>query len=511
MEIKKRKFKVKWWPQPRQLRALQACGLSFPFDAVPYHKAVADVIGYGGAAGGGKTDTMLMIAIIAAKKYPKINIGYFRREFPQLEGPGGAIMRARELIGHFARYNEQKKRWTFPNGSILQFCHCKDPNDVYNYQSQQIDILLIDEVTQFTKEMVKYLITRNRSMTVNSETFAPFAFFGTNPGNIGHQYFKDEFVELGPAEQVNNFTNESGDIERHIFIPSKLDDNQILMKRDPKYEMKLGGTELNRLMLREGSWDVFAGQGFGELDRSVHLIDPFEVPEHWKVFGAFDWGYNHPYSFGVFAVSDDGVAYLVGHASGRLKEYPDVARHMVQACAPVGGFKRLSYVVAGHDLWARLEKDKGPTLAEKFAQLPKDYPDLPAIFFRKANIDRVQGSHHVRRFIAWKNQKRDEKGNPIHGEPRFYIFNNYQDVYNTLVRMIFDKDGPNPEDIKKVDADENGYGGDDDYDMVRYGLMSRPRPAVIAPKPLPATSVLGHIKKMEEQRALAQEYVGYNS
>lgn len=513
---------IDWWPQPRQLVCLKACGLSYPFDGTPYHPAIADIIGYGGAAGGGKTDTDLSVAISGATTYPGLNIGYFRRQFPQLEGPGGAIMRSREMIGHCAKYNEQKKRWTFPSrynnhgalvSSILQFCHCSTPADVYSYQSLQFDIIIIDEATQFEKDMIKYLLTRNRA-TVDYPTFKPFALLSTNPGNVGHTYFKDEFVELGPPEIVNIYINESKKPERHMFIPSKLTDNKILVDRDPGYADRLGSTEINRKVLLEGDWNVFAGQGFSELSRAVHLIDPFAIPPHWKVFGALDWGFNHPFSFGIFAVDDDGIVYLVGYVSDRLKQYFEVAKLMIKAAEPVGGLKRLAYIVGGHDLWAAAKKDGGPTLAQKFASLATDektkHMGLPNIHITKASIDRIQGSHQVRDFIAWKETQVDEQGNPKDGEPHFYIFSSFQRVYNTLARMIFDTDGPNPEDIKKVDADDNGEGGDDDYDMTRYGLMSRPRPNIQKPKTPPQNSVLALVKKAEQQRQLAREYVGYS-
>ena len=112
---------VDWLPQDRQLVLLKACGLSFPFTDIPFHQALADVIGYGGSAGGGKTDSMLMIALIASMAFPGINIGYFRRNFPQLEGPGGAMLRSRYLFEGLGRLAD--KRWTMNTKSIFQFCH----------------------------------------------------------------------------------------------------------------------------------------------------------------------------------------------------------------------------------------------------------------------------------------------------------------------------------------------------------------------------------------------------
>lgn len=507
---------IDWNPQPRQLTCIKACGLSLPFTGLSLSPAMADIIGYGGAAGGGKTDTNLAVAILAATLYPGINIGYFRREYPTLEGPGGAIMRSRELIGHFAKYNQQQKRWTIPTGqkdakgqditSVLQFCHCATASDVYNYQSQQFDILIIDEVTQFEKEMTKYLLTRNRS-TIDYPTFRPFALFSTNPGNVGHQYFKDEFVTLGPTEQVNIYINESGLEEKHMFIPSKLDDNQILVNRDPGYRRRVSSTELNRKILLEGDWDVFAGQAFSELSRDKHLINPIAIPEHWTRFAAYDYGFNHPFAFGVYVVDDDGNVYKVAKVTDRLKKPFEMAQAMVNCAKAVGGFAKLSYVVAGHDCWNR-GRDGGPSIAEIFYNLPRIYPTLglPKILLRKANIQRVQGAAQVREFLAWK-KKVLKDGVMVDGDPRFFMFKGCQSTYDTLARMIFDTEGE-PEDVKKVDADENGYGGDDEYDETRYALMSRPRAGQVA-KPTPPKNSIAAILREEERKKWAKDnFVG---
>ena len=117
---KKQRIEVQWWPQPRQLTFLRV-GLSHPFDGGEPGRPVADVIGYGGSAGGGKSDSLLLAGIIAGLTWPGINVGYFRREYPQLEGPGGAIMRSQEIMSGWAKWNGTQRRWTLPTGSILQF------------------------------------------------------------------------------------------------------------------------------------------------------------------------------------------------------------------------------------------------------------------------------------------------------------------------------------------------------------------------------------------------------
>ena len=60
---------IDWEPQPRQLVALSACGLDSPFTGESLKPAIADLFGSGGAAGGGKTDTLLAIGITGSLAY----------------------------------------------------------------------------------------------------------------------------------------------------------------------------------------------------------------------------------------------------------------------------------------------------------------------------------------------------------------------------------------------------------------------------------------------------------
>lgn len=480
---------IDWEPQPRQLVALKACGLDAPFTGAELRPAIADIFGYGGAAGGGKTDTLLSIGIVGALSYPTINIGYFRRKFPQLEGPGGAILRSQELISHVGEWKEQKHRWIFPTKSLMQFCHCQNPTDVYNYQSQQFDILLIDEATQFTEEMIDYLITRNRK-TIDDPRFIPFTIMATNPGNVGHVSFKDRFITIGTPEEVHEFKYPTGVMRKHYFIPSKLADNEILQKRDPTYKDRISTSEMTRKMLLEGEWDVYAGQAFGELRREVHILQPFEIQKHWKRFGAYDHGYNHPFSFGVYTVDEDGLVYKIAQAKDRLKRVDEIARMMEQVS---GGTEKLDYIVAGHDCWS-VQRDGGPTIAEQFRNLAKP------IYMRQANIDRIQGANQMRKYFAWKGTVVHPDGTVADGKPRFYFFANCYSSYDCISQMLFDDS--RPEDVFKVDADENGKGGDDEYDETRYALMSRPAPAILPAKKPDINSGEALLKEIQDRNSL---------
>jgi len=497
---------IDWEPQERQLVCLKAVGLSRPFienlELRPsgslgedFKKCIADIVGYGGAAGGGKTDTLCAIALVASIAYPGIQIAYFRRKFPSLEGLGGAINRSQEMIPNkLATYNKTSHTWSFKNGSIWKFCHCQNPGDELNYKSNQFDILLVDEGTEFLGEQLDFLITRNRGTLKNCpNTFRPFTVIATNPGDVGHTWYKDRFITIGKPETILNYYTETGEVETHYFVPSKLSDNQILELRDPAYRRKLSRTEQSRKVYLEGDWDSFKGQAFSELRRDIHVIKPFEIPEYWKKFGAYDHGFNHPFSFGIYAVDDDGVTYKVRLVTDRFKRVDEISRMMKESI----GTMKLDYIVAGHDCWAN--KDGNPTIAEQFR--------ANDIFLKQANIDRVQGVNQIRKYIAWKNTMLDDKGNMIDGKPMFYFFENCIESYNVIATMVFDDN--KPEDVKKVDADEQGKGGDDQYDETRYGLMSRPRPAIKLPPKINQNTGEALINEIQNIAKLNQQINGW--
>lgn len=192
-----------------------------------------------------------------------------------------------------------------------------------------------------------------------------------------------------------------------------------------------------------------------QIDRDKLMVEPSSIPRHWTFFGAFDWGFNHPFSFGLFANSEDGVVHLVDSVSDRLKVPIRIAAQVAALLERHGlSFTDLQYTVAGHDCWAE-SKARGeivPTIAESVL-LSHNWVLI------KASISRVAGLNNVREYLAAARFK-------VHETPG----NN--DVVLVLESRITDP--KHPEDVLKQDANQDGQGGDDHYDMTRYGLASRP-------------------------------------
>lgn len=234
-----------------------------------------------------------------------------------------------------------------------------------------------------------------------------------------------------------------------------------------------------------------AGRAFGELTPNIHIIDPFVLPPGTRYFAGYDHGYNHPFSFVLFAIVPDGTVYVRNRLTGRFKEPDEIAAEIKALCDPL---QTRIEIHAGLDLWSRGRKG-GPTIAEDFEANGLNYGE--GYYLIKAKVDRVQGVNEIRKYIRYKNKPNEQ--------PSLFFFRNCKGVFDVVSKMQFDE--KKPEDVMKIDADDKGHGGDDDYDAFRYGLMSRAYPDTKPDQDLPDDSaqkiLMDHIKKVEIGRGLA--------
>lgn len=509
------KINFKWKQQARQMTFLRACGLAYALEGGKSSPAVAKVIAYGGAAGGGKSDAMVMGAIIAACTYEGIAVGYFRRKFTQLEGAGGAIWRSTQLLGPLVeaglvKWNGGLYRWTFWNGSVIQFAHLQHEHDVQNYQSQQFDVICFDEATHFTRFQYRYMLSRNRSNTKNMPR--PFIMMGTNPGGVGHTWFKDEFVRCGEPETVHRVEVEPGKFEEHMFIPAKLSDNHALEERDPEYRQNLENQpEHIRRQLLEGDWDAVDGVAFPEFRRDVHIVQPFEIPSEWLRFRALDWGYAKPYSIGWYAIDYDGrlIKYRElygygGQADKGSKEDPaDVAKKIwelehVRDENGVWHHENIVDAVADDAIFGGKQdnsKDIAEQFADKFLELDKEHGTYTRLWRRvgKGPRSRISGRlevHHRLKIPV------DEEGKRTGEWPMLVFFPSCAHTVRTMPELL--NDDNNPEDI---DTDMEDHA----YDQVRYACMSRPM--TTKPPKKEETIIQKHKKHLIQKRTVNRQRI----
>jgi len=436
------------------------------------------VVFYGGARGGGKSHSLREIMLMRRFRFPNSNGAIFRKSFPELQANHiRPLFRSFPFLRQY--YVSTEKIITLPNGSTLRFCYCEGENDVEKYQGEEFHDLAIDEAGQWEETVFRTLHGSNRSADPNIKARC---FLTWNPGGIGHGWLKRIFVE-------KRFKPEERESDYH-FIQALVQDNKALIENDPDYIHRLNA-EPNQALRKAylyGDWDIAAGMFFTEIRRQVHLIKPFEIPHHWNRFGAYDFGFNHPGAFGWFATDEDGNVYLyremikpglrIDQWAKELNKYPDT--------------EKLYPIVAGHDCWAKkgvMNEQSPPTIAEEFQK--------HGIHLKRAVIHRIQGANQLRKYLAWE-------GKP-NNQPKFFIFDTCPVSFDCISRMIIDPD--RPEDVLKVDATEGDtMTGDDPYDMVRYGLMSRPYLSDSLPASHPIGSKEWTEKQVSDMEKAAEEY-----
>lgn len=416
-------------------------------------------IAFGGARGGGKSWSVRVKAVLLAFRYAGIKQMIMRRTYPELYANHIKPLLQMLLQGTY-KYNDSKKEVIFPNGSSILFRYCNNDKDLLNYQGTEVDILYIDEATQFTEEQYKILIACVRG--VNS--FPKRVYLTCNAGGIGHQWVKRLFITKSYKDGEKP--------EEYSFIQSLVTDNKALLKEQPEYISQL---EALPPKLREawlyGNWDIFEGQFFEDfIDRPdnyesrqwTHVIEPFDIPEGWKIYRAFDWGYNKPFACGWYAVDYDGVIYHILELYGCTATPNEGIKW-----TPPQVFAEIHRVESEHP-WLKGRKINGvadPSIWD--AETGESIADVAAkhqVYFVAGDNKRIAGWMQCHYRLAF-----DENGFPM-----FYVFKNCKHFIRTIPLLQYDEH--KPEDL---DTD----GEDHIADSWRYMLMSRPIQPRVAAKP----------------------------
>lgn len=415
-------------------------------------------VAYGGARGGGKSWFVRWKAPLMALNFAGIKILITRRTYRELLNNHIAPMLA--VLGKVARYNKTEHIFYFPNGSTITFGYCNNDGDLGQYQGAEYDVWFADEAGLFKEEWITKIDTCVRG----TNGFPKRTYYTLNPGGPSHGYFKRLFVDKRYTDEENP--------EDYVFIQAKLSDNKALMREQPEYERNLKKLppKLKKAWL-DGSWDVYQGQFFEDFinleehyqDRQyTHVIDPFEIPNGWKIYRSFDWGYNKPFSCGWWAVDYDGVVYRILELYGCTK----IPNEGVKWTPPMV-FAEIHRIEQEHRWLAgkRITGIADPAIWD--AETGESIADTAArhgVFFQPGDNKRIPGWMQLHYRLSFDEQ----------GYPMMYIFRNCQAFIRTIPLLQYDEHRP-----EDVDTD----GEDHVADETRYFLMSRPLKPIAEAKP----------------------------
>jgi predicted phage terminase large subunit-like protein len=255
----------------------------------------ADIVIYGGAAGGGKSWGLLLEPLRHVKTNPAFAAVFFRRNTTQIRNPGGLWDESRGLYPLTgARSFKAPLEWRWPFGGIVKFAHLEHESTVYDWQGAQIPLLCFDELTHFTKAQFFYMLSRNRSTCgvrpyirattnpdadswvrefiawwLDEESGLPIAersgvirWFLRNGDTIVWGASREDMIRDHGRPELPDDHPEQAQPKSVTFIAAKLEDNKILMQKDPGYRANLlAQSSVERARLLGGNWKVRPAAG----------------------------------------------------------------------------------------------------------------------------------------------------------------------------------------------------------------------------------------------------------
>jgi hypothetical protein len=475
------KKKLEQWedpPKPDTPKAPRTISDSLDFEAAPAEKEIVfapnpgpqteflsaserEVL-YGGAAGGGKTYSLIADPM-RYFSHPEFNGLILRKTTDELRE---IIWKTQELYPKAfkgAKWQEKKSQWVFPSGARLWLTYLERDEDVLRYQGQAFSYIAFDELTQHPTPFAwNYMRSRLRTTAPDLPIFLRAT---SNPGGPGHGWVRKMFVDPAPANIPFTATDiDTGEELRYPdthpdragkplfqrrFIPASLYDNPYLAN-DGAYEANLLSLpEMQRRQLLEGDWAVASGAAFTEFRTNTHVVDPFEIPDTWRKFRSADYGYSSHSAVHWYAI-DPSYNTLIVYRELYVSKH--TGRDLAKAVLEAENGEKLSYGVLDSSCWHQ-RGQLGPSIAE----------EMISQGCRWRPSDRSRGSR-----VAGKNRLHELlKVDEDTQMPGIVFFNTCRQIIADLPTI--------PSDPKGTDDIDPRYASDHAYDSIRYGIQSRPR------------------------------------
>lgn len=381
---------------------------------------------YGGAKGGGKSHILRWILIRQLIKWAKqghkrVRVGLFCEDYPTLSDRQGTKIETEfpKWLGTLSTSKTQGFAFVLHEkygGGILALRNLDDPS---KYASSEFAMVAVDELTKNPRTVFDQLRSIIRWPGIEDTKFIA----GTNPGEIGHEWVKLLFID-------RVFTKEDPEPDQVAFIKSLPTDNPHNAASYLEELQRL--PEKLRKAYWDGSWDVFEGQFFSEWDKEVHVVKPFEIPEHWiKVRSIDPSGRAGFTSAHWYALSPEGDMYVYReyyktgkdqdeHAKGIAKI--SVGEHYPYTCIDSAAFDKLGLPETTAEIYERYQVDGLVPAMKK----------------------RVMGWNTVHQYL--RHGKDQTTGEIV--KPKLKVFSNCIHMIRTIPLAIHDD--LNPQDVKSV-------------------------------------------------------------
>jgi hypothetical protein len=250
---------------------------------------------------------------------------------------------------------------------------------------------------------------------------------------------------------------------QRIFVPSSVFDNPELLKNDPMYISRLASMpEAERNALLYGDWNSYSGQVFTEFKddpehytdrRWTHVIQPFEIPEDWRIYRGFDWGYSKPFSVGWYAVDHHDIAYRIEEFYGCTQTPNEGVKYSPEKIAQsIREIESTNINLKGRQIIgiadpAIFDEQRGESIAQMM--------EREGVYFEPGDHTRLAGKMQCHYRLTFDDR----------GIPKFYVFNNCRHFIRTIPLLIYDEHKVEDIDTKLEDHI---------YDEWRYVMMENP-------------------------------------
>jgi phage terminase large subunit len=349
----------------------------------------------------------------------------FLRQTERAAGESFQDLVSRVLRG--IKHEANSERVTFPNGSRILIGGYKNEGDIDKYVGIEYDGLVLEEATQISGTKYEMLLG---SVRTSREDWVPRTYLTTNPGGVGHQYFKKRFIDPHRARAEQH--------TRRFYSSYK--DNPFINPEYREYLESLTG-DLAKAW-RDGDWDIYAGMAFPSWNHARHVIRPFEIPAHWIRMTGTDWGNAKPWCNLWAAKNPDNsriVVYREAYSAGLTD--PRQAE-TIKSMEPPG--ERIAIRYADPSMWAKDTRQAVPTSSY-------DVYMSKGLILQKANNDRLAGKRKVDALLE----------DMPDGKPGLLIFETCPNLIRTLPDLQHSK-------LQPEDVDTEGE--DHAYDALRYQL-----------------------------------------